>query len=311
LLFFLLIGVMWVLSGCALQGLRSPMPSDVTLPQQVLLSEVPFFAQKAYQCGPAALAMALQASGVTVTPDELTTMVYMPGRKGSLQIDLIGGTRRHGRLAYPINGFGCLVEELAAGHPVIVFQNLGLSWLPRWHYAVAVGYDASLEQIILHTGTVAMHRVGWSTFQRTWKRGGDWGLLVLAPDEMPVCAQEQTYLKAALGLQQAGQLRQAQEAFQTAVGKWPLSFNAFMGLGNAQFANGDYVGAVRSFRTAAALDSRSGDALNNLAHVLAELGWLDEALEVIQLALTKVGVNHEIYLETFHEIQKRMGRTAP
>ena len=24
---------------------------------------------------------------------------------------------------------------------LLVLQNLGLSWLPRWHYAVVVGYD--------------------------------------------------------------------------------------------------------------------------------------------------------------------------
>ena len=41
------------------------------IPERVELTEVPFYPQKEYQCGPAALATALAASGVEVTPDEL------------------------------------------------------------------------------------------------------------------------------------------------------------------------------------------------------------------------------------------------
>jgi hypothetical protein len=54
---------------------------------------------------------------------------------------MIGAARRHGRLAYLITGPDSMFEEVAAGHPVIVLQNLGLSWYPVWHYAVVVGYD--------------------------------------------------------------------------------------------------------------------------------------------------------------------------
>ncbi|MEO7385334.1 MAG: hypothetical protein ABIX37_00195, partial [Gammaproteobacteria bacterium] len=47
------------------------------------LTGVPFFPQTIHQCGPAALATVLGASGVIATPDELAPLVYLPGRRGS------------------------------------------------------------------------------------------------------------------------------------------------------------------------------------------------------------------------------------
>lgn len=306
---FFVVLMLSFLIGCAGQGLKFTPPADPDFPQQTVLSDVPFFAQKAYQCGPAALAMALQWSGTPVEPDDLTTMVYVPDRKGSLQSGMIGAARRHGRLAYPIEGLSCAIEEVAAGHPVIVLQNLGLSWIPRWHYAVVVGYDLINEQVVLHTGALAFRKVGFSTFQRTWRRAHSWGLLVLSPGHMPVCAEEQTYLKAALGLQQAGQDDAALKAFREAQRKWPQSYHANMGLGNAQYAVHDLNAAADAFRRAVLLEPQSGDALNNLAHVLAELGMLDEAVDTIHRAIRTGGANRDLYSQTLKEIEDRRAKS--
>lgn len=301
---FLIAVLLFSLIGCAGQGIKFTPPADPAFPRQTVLSDVPFFAQKAYQCGPAALAMALQWSGVPLEPDDLVKMVYIPDRKGSLQSGLIGGARRNGRLAYPIEGLSCAIEEVAAGHPVIVLQNLGLSWIPRWHYAVLVGYDLIDEHVVLHTGTLPYRRVGFTTFQRTWRRAGSWGLLVLPPGSMPVCSKEQTYLKAALGLQQAGQSTAALDAFRAAWRKWPESYHTNMSLGNALYAVNDLNAAADAFRRAVLLNPQSGDALNNLAHVLAELGMVDEAIDTIHRALASGGPNRDLYMQTLNEIEE-------
>ena len=68
-----------------------------------MVANVPFFAQEELQCGPAALAMTLNWSGIAVQPSDLTPEVFTPDLKGSLQSALIGATRRHGRVAYPIS----------------------------------------------------------------------------------------------------------------------------------------------------------------------------------------------------------------
>ena len=63
---------MALLQGCAsfwpqTAKLAEGLPAGI--PEKVELTEVPFYPQKEYQCGPAALATALVASGVKVTPE--------------------------------------------------------------------------------------------------------------------------------------------------------------------------------------------------------------------------------------------------
>ena len=134
------------LGGCAVilpqsHALKEQRPSD--LPVRAELTDVPFFAQEDYQCGPAALAMALNAAGVGVTPDALVNQVYIPARKGSLQVEMLASARRHGLLAYELAPeLKDVLAEVAAGNAVIVLQNQGLwSFHPYWHYAVVIGYD--------------------------------------------------------------------------------------------------------------------------------------------------------------------------
>ncbi len=86
-----------MLAGCATPQTDSVLQQRGALPPLVELTEVPFYPQTENECGPASLAMALDASGVTVTPDELTPIVFTPGRAGSLQADMLSASRRHGR----------------------------------------------------------------------------------------------------------------------------------------------------------------------------------------------------------------------
>ena len=153
------------------------------LPSRVELETFPFYPQDAYQCGPATLAMALTWSGQTVSPAELKEQVYSPSRKGSLQLSMLTATRRRGRIAYEISDSENLYSEIAAGHPVIILQNLGLSWLPVWHYAVVIGYDVDEQDIILRSGTTRRKVMPYYVFERTWLRSNYWGLLVLKPGQ--------------------------------------------------------------------------------------------------------------------------------
>jgi len=293
-----------MLAGCALTGRvpQTALPSH--LPAAANTGTVPFFKQKAYQCGPASMAMVLQWSGVAVTPDTLAPEVFIPERRGSLQTDLITAARRHGRLAYPVKGLTCLLEAIAAGYPVIVFQNLGLSWLPQWHYAVVTGYDLTVHQITMHTGPVAHRTTNLKTFMRTWERAEEWGLVVLPPDVMPRCAEEPQYLQAALGLQLGGRIPEATSAFKKAVDQWPDSAPAYMALGNALYLGGDLDGAVNAFRQATKLTPFNGDAFNNLAHVLAQQGQLDQAEPVARRAVEIGGPRVTVYMQTLEEIEK-------
>jgi len=87
------------LAGCSMSPpLADGLPA--TAPRSIELSSTPYFPQEQFQCGPAALATLLVASGVDVSPETLAPEVFIPERKGSLELELIGAARRHGRLPY-------------------------------------------------------------------------------------------------------------------------------------------------------------------------------------------------------------------
>ena len=88
------------LAGCAtpqMQGLIER--GSPGLPQRAELETVPFHAQADFQCGPAALAMAFGAAGKPIEPEVLVPQVYLPGRHGSLQVEMLATTRRNGLVA--------------------------------------------------------------------------------------------------------------------------------------------------------------------------------------------------------------------
>lgn len=292
-----------VLAGCSLTP-SSYFPERFGKPTRAMVENVPFFAQDELQCGPAALAMVLNWSGVTVTPPDLSTEVYTPGLKGSLQSSLIGSARRHGRVAYPFTGVEELMTEISVGHPVVVLLNLGFFWYPKWHYAVVIGYDQEEEEVILHSGLTAGETISFWTFNNIWKRSNYWGLLVLPPDRLPVLANEKEWLTAVAGLENAEQWHASSIGYVTALKRWEKSFIAWMGLGNSKYNLHELDSSADAFYHATRLQPENGLAYNNLAYVLAKQGKMDEALTAAQQAVDLKGPFQGTFLQTLKEIQK-------
>lgn len=281
-----------------------PLPENA--PASFELESVPFYPQEAYQCGPATLAMALTWSGLPATPDQLKDQVYTPSRKGSLQMAMVGATRRHGKIAYEFNDPADLFPEIAAGHPVIVLQNLGLSWIPVWHYAVVIGYDLDAADVILRSGTTKRKVMSYYLFEKTWARSNHWGLMVLAPDQLPAQADELKFLAAVLGLEKSRQFQEAVTGYQTALTRWPASLNARMGLGNSYYALGDLKRSEGAFREATEIHPQAAPAYNNLAYVLLEQGRGQEALAAAQKAVDLGGPMKAESERTLQEIRTRV-----
>ncbi len=298
----------WILGllifcGCATTSTEQWRQASDIVPPRQKLNAVPFYPQKEYQCGPASLAMVLSWSGLQISPDELTPQVYTPSLKGSLQPAMIAAARRQGRVAYPIRGAHVLLQEIAAGHPVIVLQNLGLSWIPVWHYAVVIGYDFDADVIILHSGVTSQKNTPLRTFENTWARGDHWGLLVLSPDRLPVTVEEKPWIEAVVGLERARQWTAAVKGYQIAIHRWPQSFPAHIGLSNSYYAMGDLVSATAILQATTARFPQEGVAFNNLAQVLWEQGKRNEALAAARRAVALGGPHAAQFQKTLDEIQ--------
>ena len=282
--------VLMLLSGCATQttALRSAVRAD--LPRQVELPNTPFIAQERYQCGPAALAMSLRAAGFAVDADALVPQVYLPQREGSLQVEMLAAGRRNGAFSMTLAPrMDALLGELAAGTPVLILQNLSLPIAPRWHYAVVVGYDLDRGDIILRSGITKRLVMRMSTFENTWKRSGYWGMVTLAPGNLPKTAAEGPAVDALVAYEKNSTPAAARQAYVAAHQRWPGNMALALGLGNTAYAAGDKAAAAQAYQRATVAHPDSGAAFNNLAVTLMELGRLPEARAAAEKAIALGG----------------------
>lgn len=301
---FLTVAVLCLsVAGCATPQTDALRRDPEGLPAAATIRDAPFFAQRTKECGPAALAMVLVRSGVPTGPDALVEEVYNPGRGGSLAPAVLAAARRAGRIAYPVADLRTLFAEVDRGRPVMVLQNLGLEWLPRWHYAVVVGYDLTRDTIVLHSGKVPFYETRLDTFERTWARGDHWALAILRPGEFPDGADPLVYAKAVAGVERAGQTEVAAEAYAAAAARWPDDAVLRLALGNALYELGDLAAAADVYREATRRHPDRAEAYNNLAHVLGELGHYDEAEAAAEQAVALGGGNVELYRETLRSIR--------
>ena len=271
---FVLFAVLW-LSACATVGRQSravlrARPSDI--PPGARIEGVPFVRQSAGYCGPATLTMAMRHAGSNATIEQVGPEVYTPGKKGTLQLDLVSASRRHGLLAVPVEGVADLLREVAAGHPVIVLENLGLSWLPRWHYALVTGYDLAEQEIVMHSGSTPSEHISLNRFEYYWSRAEYWGLVVLPPTELSATGDELKHVQAAAGIEQAGRLNEADTAYQEILQRWPRSLGALVGLGYVTYMKMEHQRAVKYLRQAFSAHPDSEVVRHNLSVAEKALG---------------------------------------
>ncbi len=290
--FFSALAAALCLGGCISlpqsEALREAPPQGI--PPRVELTEVPFHRQDDFLCGPASLAMVFNATGVEADVESLTPLVYLPGREGSLQAEMLGATRRSGLVAYPLAPrLEDLLRELAAGTPVVVLLNLSLKLMPVWHYAVAVGYDLEKRAVIVRSAGRQRDEWSFAFLEFFWQDSDYWSMLALAPGRVPATAREGEFAAAVAALEQAGRPREARESYRALLERWPDNLVGLVGLGNVEYALKDLANAERAFRRASEAQPGSAAAFNNLAHVLAELGRLAEAETAARRAVALEG----------------------
>jgi hypothetical protein len=293
----------FLLSGCGLL-MTTPNPlQELPIPRHVELTDVPFFTQGDDLCGPASISMVLNYRGQHLTPEKLEPLIYIPGRKGSLQAEMLAVTRRFGYIPYVIKpNLTALAQEINSGNPVVILQNLGLSWYPKWHYAVVVGYDIDRDIFILRTGDTSRKEMSRHWFMRYWAGSGNWAMVAMPPDQLPATAEEHDYVSSVAALERLSKWSQIATAYQTAIKAWPKSFFAHLGLGTAYYHQHKLALARDNYLKAVELQPDSAVAHNNLAQTLLELGQVKLARQHALKAVSLGGKSADQFRQTLQEI---------
>lgn len=273
-----------LLAGCASEP-PAPATTGTSLPPVARVADIPFHPQSGFRCGPAAMAQVMAAAGVPVPPDKLEDL--FPPTQDDPRPALVDAAHRYGRFAYPLVGVEATMGELAAGHPVLVLQNLGVRSRPMWHCIVAVGYDRDRGQILVNSGGEEGKAMSLRLFERLWSDSGEWGLVVLKAGDLPATADQRSYLMAARALEESGRYWESVLAYDGALARWPAETETLMGLGSSLHLLGDPQGAADAYRAAAELADDPAPALGRLAQILSELGRRDEAAAALHEAAAR------------------------
>jgi hypothetical protein len=246
-----------------------------------------------------------------VTADELAPEVFVPARHGSLQTELAASARRRGLLAYVLRpGHQALLDEVASGRPVLVLQNLGFDLLPRWHYAVVVGYDAARDALLLRSGVRERVVLPRSRFAGTWLRAGNWAMVVARPGDVPASADATGYARAIVDIETVAPAADLTAAYAAGHARWPGESVFAFGLANQHAARGNWPAAAMLLGELLTREPVNVPARNNLALVLLRMGQIDEAARQADEALAAAQGSswQETVAETREEI--RRGRAA-
>ena len=293
-----------VLLGACAGTVRVGVPVDAAE-----LADTPFFPQAVNECGPAALATVLAAGGIATTPEALAPILYLPGRGGTLQAEIVAAARRHGRVPYPVAPtLDALLNTVAAGTPVLVLQNLGLAAAPRWHYAVVIGFDTRDDTLVLRSGTERRLVMSAAAFDRSWRLAQRWALAVVAPEAPPAGSDAATWLRAASAFEELGQPEPAARAYLAATQRWPGTPLTWQVLANLRYAQRDLAGAEDALRQAHRR-APAAVTLNNLALVLLERGCPATAREAVERAagLPATDAERETIARTRAQVESHRG----
>ena len=293
------------LTGCAI----NPQVEIDRLASGPVVLDVPNYPQTENQCGPAALAGVLTHSSVEVSPEAISDWIYLPGREGSLQPELLAATRRAGRIPVIIGSEPSdLVRVVEGGSPVLVLLNLATRGVPYWHYAVVVGLQPPENRVLLNSGRNAREEVPAGRFMRQWNWAGNWGFVVVRPGEIPAAVSYRRYAEAVAAFEAVAADDTAQAAWRAALQRWPEEAGPHLALGNRSYREGKPEAALIHYRAGLAIDEADPALVNNAASVLGELGCADPALRLLDPLIESLEPEspwREVLLQTSAELKAR------
>lgn len=265
----ILVTILFTLVSCA-SGLREYSKIDgikKTVPHKKILNDFPYVLQEENYCGPATLSMAFKYYGEDVSQKEISGGVFLKDGEGTYQTIMTTEIKKRGHFAITVNSFEEIVKEVSNDSPVIVFHNLGFDWYPLWHYAIVYGYDLDKKIFYVHSADEKAKKWEMDKFERSWRRGDYWGVVVNPVDKIAVTGSELDHMRSAAYIEAYHSQKLAKIAYKNILKKWPSSIMANIGLGNIYLKEKKNKLALKHYKTAEKLDPTNEVVKTNLSYL--------------------------------------------
>ncbi len=257
--------LVFVCASCATRTPVTDKLADKTESHRI--KDVPVIKQKDYHCGPATLAMVMQYHGQKKNESELADGLFHKKLKGSFFPEMKARARAEGMMVLEVNDLRKSFEEVKAGNPVIVLQNNGFQFMPRWHFAVLTGMDFDGPDVY-----VSGEKQDMRMFERSFILGGRRSLVILPPHKLSATASELEHIESAAILEANGKKEEAFLAYKVILEKWEKSLLASMGASNVLYGMNEKVKAREYLENASTHYPESPLIWHNLAILQGETG---------------------------------------
>lgn len=282
----LMLAALLVVTGCAGSAKLSQADFAATpVPDRHQIQGLPYIEQEQYFCGPAALATILDHHHMPESQTALAEQVFNAKETGTFQHDMLYALRSRGLIAAPVNNIKDIILEVAHGNPVLILENLGLSWVPQWHYAVVTGYSLDRNLLFLHGGKSRRDLMSFRTFAHTWRRANYWGYVVTQPPRLPVTTDAHTLDDLAPRFEELNHPLAAEQTYKALTQRPPRRAQPWYGLGNVYLAQERFAEAETAYRHGLEIEPQHPYLANNLAYALQGKGDHEAACMLLGHAL--------------------------
>lgn len=268
-------------------------------------------AQRAYQCGPAALASVLRYWGDPAEPEGIGRALQTPGARGILNVALARYAREQG---YWTEFRPVTFEELQGwvrrGIPPIVMVQVGPAPLPLYHFVVITGFSDSAQLLYANVGATEPRAIRYPVFRTRWRRAGHWTLILCRPGRVDWPLALGQAADVARLAEQRGRLDVAARWYQTALQEEPASRPVRFNLANVYLHTRRWDQAAPLYRQLLAEQPGWGPYTNNLAWIALQRGRPREAIRLIEAALAQGAARRYDILDTLGLAYCRLKRPA-
>lgn len=299
------------LSGCSSLSYSTHLPQFPYQRGVHYIEDAPPIAQKKFQCGPASLESVSRHWGKEVQAEKMAHSLYKSGTMGILNFMLAQYARNLGFWTQMgESNMNELKSWILKNVPPIVMLRITPSILgiSGYHFVVLRGFDDDQQIFYANVGELETHAIRYQKFQKRWKSGKNWYLIVCPPEKVDWKLESDQAGDLALLLERLGHLDLAEKWYRYSLDRDPGNGITLFNLANVYLKTKRWDEAQTIYLALLKEKPDWPPLSNNLAWIYLEKGEYQDAIDVINTAFEKGAKRQHDILDTLALAYCRSGQ---